>query len=368
MLADDLSSAERHFAAALKLDPDGLPTKMMGVNLVIQRARVGVRDDRDFPAEEVCRASTEALALREKLVEMRRFDESARMLMLAADAWGVLRDPAKARPLLESALEAELATEDGSHVLGDSALRCGQPDLALRYVADRDDEASRRIAASARTDLLIDPAEPLAELEAIANAGGPEALMAAAARLGACLPPVNAPFSETAARVLEDSPHKRIATGIRVLSLARAGRQTEAENLLDGLPDTPWSAELRLRAAGLRGARSVMRDAAENLLRVGADAPGRLLAGRALAKVGEIGRAQAEVVSVAQSPSAPPAVRAEAYAAGMRFCADQDEWDRAAALYREWSTWAASAGVLNDERISAWQVRVYHRGYAGDDD
>lgn len=57
----------------------------------------------------------------------------------------------------------------------------------------------------------------------------------------------------------------------------------------------------------------------------------------------------------------------EAYAAGVRFCADDNEWDRAADLYREWSTWAASASMLSDQRISAWQVRIYHRGYAGAD-
>jgi hypothetical protein len=69
----------------------------MGVNMVIKRGRVGIRDDRDFPAGEVRDAGTEALLLRSGLVEMRRFDESARMLMLAADAWAVLRDPGRAR-------------------------------------------------------------------------------------------------------------------------------------------------------------------------------------------------------------------------------------------------------------------------------
>jgi hypothetical protein len=362
MLADDLEAAENYFAAAERADPESLATQMMRTNIVIQRGRVGVRDDRDFPAGDVRDASSEALRLRSRLVEMRRFNESVRMLMLAADAWAVVRDPAQARPLLEGALDDELRTADGPEVLGDSALRCGQSDLALRFVAGHADEASRRIAATARADLLPDPSEALAELEQIATAGGPEALMAAAARLGACLPPVNAPFSEPAAQVLEASVHARMATGIRVLTLARTGRHTDAERILDDLPKTPWSAELRLRAAGLRGARSVIKAAAEELLKVGPDPAGRLLAGQALANAREVDRGQTELVAVAQSASAPPVIRSEAYAAALRLCADENDWTRATRLFREWSTWAASNGALSDGRISAWQVRIYHHG------
>jgi hypothetical protein len=156
-----------------------------------------------------------------------------------------------------------------------------------------------------------------------------------------------------------------MAAGIRVLTLAKVGRHDAAEKILDGLPKTPWAAELRLRAAELRGAKSVLRKAADDLLKIGPDPPARLLAARAFARLGDLGRAQAEAVGVAQSASAPPSVRAEAYGAALRFCADNNEWDRAADLYRAWSTWAAAAGTLNDERISAWQVRIYHRGYAG---
>lgn len=367
MLADDLGSAENHFAAAKRADAESLATRMMGINLVIQRGRVGIRDHRDFPAAEVRDASSEALRVRSRLVEMRRFDESVRMLMLAADAWAVLRDPARARPLLEGPLDDELGTEDGPHVLGDSALRCGHSDLGLRFVAARADEASRRIAATARADLLPDPSEPLAELEQIATAGGPEAIMAAAARLGACLPPVKAPFSEPAAQVLKASVHARLATGIRVLALARQGQHREAEQILDGLPKTPWSADLRLRAAGLRGARSVIKAAAEDMLRIGSDPAGRLLAGRALAGAGEVDRGQTELVAVAQSASAPPVIRSEAYAAALRLCADENNWSHATTLFQEWSTWAAFNGALSDGRVSAWQVRIYHHGgYASD--
>jgi hypothetical protein len=360
MLADKLSVAEEHFAEAVKVDGDSLATKTMGINMAIQRGRVGVRDDRDFAANEVREASAEAMQLRSRLVEMRRFDESVRLLMLAADAWAVLRDPTRARPLLESALDEELATEDGPQVLGDSALRCGLPDLALRFVGDLHDEGCRRIRAAARADIYPDPTEPLAELEEIAAAGGREAEMAAAARLGACLPPINAPFSETAAEVLEASPHARMATGIRVLMLARIGRQTEAEKLLEKLPKTTWAAELRLRAMGPRASHPVIKEAAEDLLLAGPDPAGRLLVGRAFAKIGDLSRAQTELVAVAQSASAPPALRSDAYANVIRYVSDGGDWERAGVLFREWSTWAASDGAITDGRISAWQVRIYH--------
>lgn len=112
----------------------------------------------------------------------------------------------------------------------------------------------------------------------------------------------------------------------------------------------------------MRGALSLIRTAAENLLKLGPGPAGRLLAGRALARVGVRDRAQTEVISVAQSASAPPALRSEAYAAVVRFCADDNDWERASTLFREWSTWAAIEGALNDKRISAWQVRIYHHG------
>lgn len=350
---------------AQEQDAKGLATRMMEVNVIIQRGRVGVRDDRDFASGDVRGASAEALKLRARMVEMRRFDESARMLMLAADAWAVLRDPSQARPLLDGALADELATKDGPVVLADCALRCGHSDLALRYVNGLTDDAARRIAATARADLLPNPAQSLAELEQLAVKGGAEAVMAAAARLGACLPPVNAPFSEAAAEVLEASPHARMAAGIRVLTLARAGRHTDAEALLDDLPETNWAAELRLRAAGMRGAHPVIAAAAERLLARGPDPAGRLLAATGLARSGQSARAATELLVVAQSASAPPALRSDAYATLMRLCADEDDWSRANTLFREWAAWAVSDGSIRDGRISAWQVRIaHHGGYA----
>lgn len=84
--------------------------------------------------------------------------------------------------------------------------------------------------------------------------------------------------------------------------------------------------------------------------------------GQAFARIGEIDRAQIELVSVTQSASAPPALRSDAYATALRYVADGGDWERAGVLFREWSTRAASDGAITDGRISAWQVRIYHHG------
>lgn len=362
MLADDLDAAEDHLAAALAADPTGLASRAMAVNVVVQRGRVGVRDDRDFPADALRTASVDALELRERLTRMRPFGESARMLMLAADAWAILGDPMRARPLLTNAGDEEVASRHGAEVLGDCALRCGHSDLALRFVEGRHSEAADRIRATARADLLPFPEEALAELEEIAVAGGPEAVMAAAARLGACMPPLNAPFSDLAAKVLYDSQHARMATGIQVLTLARSGQHEAAEELLDDLPDTTWTAELRLRAAGEPGAHSVMIAAADGLLAHAPDPAGRLLAARALVHTNQEPRAATELLTVARQASAPPALRSDAYARLVRLDADNDRWTTAGALYAEWVTWAARNGAQSDGRISSWQVRIAHHG------
>lgn len=363
MLNDDLPHAEDYLKQAEELGADDLATRATAVNVAIQRGRVGIRDDRDVDASDLRGAVDEALELRDTFVGMRRLAESARMLMLAADAWTILRDTDRARKVLSLALDDEVTAPDGREVLGDGALRAGQPDLALRWATDGETDGCRRILATARADMQLDRAAALDELEAMAAGGGRESVMAAAARLGACMPPINAPFSEPAAAVLEASHHPRMAVGIRVLTLASTGHHVQAEKLLDELEDTTWASELRLRAAGVRGVTSVLRAAADNLLQHGPDPSGRLLAARALVRTGETGRATGELRTVAGQQSAPPVLRSDAYAALLRLYAEGDDWPKAITTYTEWVEWSARDGDgIRDPRISSWQVRIAHHG------
>jgi tetratricopeptide (TPR) repeat protein len=364
MLLPDLDLAQRHLDAAELLAPDALNVKSMSVNLRVQRARTALVNDEPSSLAEATAASVDALELRETLLGMRRFDESVRLLMLAADVPAVLKDGEAAGKLIAKATPEEIGSLDGVAVLGDAALRAGDPELARRFAqaARADDDAAKRIDATARVDLNLNRTHALNELRKLALGSGPEALHAAFARLGACLPPAGAPWDEDIAQVLDvDHPAnmRRMMRGLRVMSLARADDLDGAEAQLDLLPDEPWAAELALRVAAIRGDPAALVRAAERFIQFGPDASGQLLVARGFAKAGEYPRAAQTLAVVTNDPNAPPRVRADAFATFMRVLADSGEWQRAGRVWESWRRFTETRGVVDDE-LSAWQVRVAH--------
>jgi len=361
MLLPDLDRAESYLATARELDPDALQVRAMSVNLRVQRARIALRDDRTFSLEEARGAMEDALDLRKTMISLGRWEESGRLLMLASDVPSLLRDAAGSERILSDARAEELQTTNGAHVLGDAALRAGADEMALRFVGEAsNDDALRRIRATAALGEGGRRLSALEDLHVLAVGGGPEAEYAAFARLGACLPPVKAPWDEEAAAVLEKGPFRRAATGLRVLAVAAGGNALRAEALAADLPQEPWAAELRLRAAGARGNHSLLREAAAAFLSFSPDASGRLLAGLAFATAEDLVRAGEVLAGVAHDVNAPPRVRTDAFAVLLRTLADRREWPQAT---REWSAWQRlSQRDLSapDERVSAWQVRIAH--------
>lgn len=294
-------------------------------------------------------------------MKMGRWEESARLLMLAGDVPALSRDFPGAREILKQAHPQELSAGDGAIVLGDAALRVAAPDIALALTHDADrSEAIRRIRASARIDYLNLPdEESLNELKEIALAGGPESNQAAFARLVACLPPIKAPWDEDVAQVIDDEVGaQRFLPSLRITHLAATGRVTEAQELADRLPDTMWAAELQLRVAGFRGAHSVMRTAAEKFLGFGPDASGRLLAAVALAKAGELEQAGQLLATIAHETNASPLVRSNAFAMLLQTLSDRDMWEQATIEWTAWQTFGHRHLPHTDSRISVWQVRV----------
>lgn len=359
MLLLDLLSAEDCLSRASTLNPGSLNVRSLSVCLRVHRARVGVREDEEFPLGEIRAAKSEALALREELISLKRFSESGRILMLAADADTVERDSKATQETLALAVREEYAFSDGAHVLGDAALRGRRPDLALCFTEGHDDDGCRRIRATASLDLSHGADEEARRtLEELVAAGGPESEQAAGARLLACLDGV--PFHEPSAQVLQAGLHARIAHQMRAFSLARSGQHAAAEAIADAHSSTRWGAELAVRLAVERGSRSRLVATAKHLLTIGADPFGSYAAGTALAQAGQLDEAATALSSVARNVNAPERLRDDAFNRLMRVHADRDAWNDAAAVWRDWERTLAQSRRSNVQ-LGAWHVRVANR-------
>jgi hypothetical protein len=362
MLIPDVAQAGKYLEQAEALDPESIPVRIVRINLLVQRARIALFEDRDYSLAEAAQAMKDALSLRDELMGMGRWEESGRLLMLAADVPALSRDLESARKLLERARPEELEAPGGAEVLGEAALRDAAPELALAMTASADStDAIRRIRASATIDFLNRPdPESLEELRELALGGGPEAEAAAFARLVACLPPVKASWDDEAAQVIEEQGARRLVSSIRINSLAARGRLVRAEALAEALPETIWAAEIRLRLAGERGAASILRETAERFMEFGPDASGRLLAAIALRRAGEPTQAAGLFATMANDSNVSPVLRTEAYAGLLHTLADRDEWERASREWEAWRQFGETELPRPDGRISAWQVRIAH--------
>jgi hypothetical protein len=357
----DLPGAEREAKTAEELDPDSVTVQVVLLNMELQKARVALATDRPFVVASVLAIHERALEIREQLAEMGRFEESVRLLMMAADARSLLRDQDGARTTLEEALSQEISAEQGAAVLGDAALRCAAPKLALRFVEGSvPDDGLRRISATARADLGgPDGDDALAELEALALAGGEEAEAAAVARLVLCMVPTRAPWNEKVAAIVEGGEFDRYVKALRTLALSDSDPQA-ALAMARALPAEAWAAEVRVRVAGAAEDDGAMLDAAKEFLEFSPDGAGRILAARGLARGGDLERASEVCGSVARDPNTPAVVRSDGFHVLMKTLADRDAWAAAEHAWEEWRDFGFRELPTFDGRISAWQVRVIH--------
>jgi hypothetical protein len=361
LLLLDVESAEGAAAEAVALEADSVASRVVSINVGIQKGRLALIGDRPFLRSDVEGAMERALALREELLPMRRWEESARLLMLAADAPLLLRDPGRARALLELATEEELTFAPlGAEVLADAAIRANAPDLGLRFAeaAPARTDAIQRIRATALLDSNgPDRDEALSTLEGLAEGDGPEAEMAAAARLIACLSPTDAPWHDPSGRRLEGGPHDGFVKRMRV-QVALKSDPAEAWRLAEDLPDEAWGAQIRLEVAGYRQDKGRLVGVADDFAWFGPDAHGELQIARALADGGEKARGAQTAFRVTRDLNAPARVRSDAHELRLKILADLGDWETARTGWTEWSE--MNFGELNgdDDRVSAWQVRI----------
>jgi len=73
---------------------------------------------------------------------------------------------------------------------------------------------------------------------------------------------------------------------------------------------------------------------------------------------GEKKRAAQVALRVSRDPNAPPRVRSDAFELRLRILADLGEWKTARTAWKEWSQLVFGELHGDDQRVSAWQVRI----------
>src|SRR5581483_4170700 len=123
------------------------------------------------------------------------------------DSLTVVREPERARVLVRSATDEELAAAEAIEVLGDAALRASAWQEALSLTErGRDSPAVQRIRASSQLEAggLYEQNSALAVLDELVAGRGREAAQAAFYRLAATLGRRHAGWSEDAFDALHD--------------------------------------------------------------------------------------------------------------------------------------------------------------------
>lgn len=361
LLLPDVEQAREHLAVAEQHGPGSAIVQAVGVNVVLQAARLDILAGRPLEAPALRAAHDDALRLRARLLSEHRYEESARLLMLAADALAMLDERDRAGRLLEQAQDAELKSPDGAVVLADAAERAAQFRLTLKLIEPADDSpAARRIRAGALEEVgsAAERIQALRMLDELVAADGPESAEAAFLRLAATPGGRRIEWSDAAAKYLREHDHERAAVMAEAFYLARwHGAFEQAEKLLEPHLDQMWAKLTRLRLAITRKYRPAIRAAADDLMAAGPPQGARVEAGRGYGLCRDFERAQEVLMTVARDPSAPPLVRAEAFRLLLDAVGNQlGNWDLAAQLHGEWVD-----VVPGDTRASVWGPRIANR-------
>ncbi|MEX2195206.1 MAG: hypothetical protein WD844_07950 [Thermoleophilaceae bacterium] len=323
-------------------------------NLAVQRNRINASRGRPIDGRALEEAERECLDARQTLIGEHRFAESVRALMLAVDAVAIRTDFAGTEALLQLATEEEIDAKDGSGVLGDAALRCMVPRLALRFTERAPDSPERRrIRAAANLNLRSDVEANRAELRELALGGTDEAYMAAFAL---CRDAAfhQGPWDREAAAVLAtESPIEAIT--LEAWHLTRLVRYEDARSLLEPHETEHWALQLRFTLADF----AEHPDALELVPRVLASNPDRhqrLRCAAVLLRDNQGDRAEDAARQVAEDVSAPAAERSDGYDQLLKVLEADGRW---ADARRELEGWTAVDPTA--ERLNVWQVRVGNR-------
>jgi hypothetical protein len=361
MLLSNMDEAERYVAEAERLLPDSITIKATAVNATIHRGRIASNEHQRVDYETLWRAQEDALQLRDKLRLARRYEESVRMIMLAADALTVVREPERARLLIGSATADELATAGAAEVLGDAALRASGWAEALFLTARAlQTDGARRISASAHLEAggLHEQNDALETLDELIAARGRETSLAALYRLAATTGRRQADWSDDAFDALLEGGYDSAAIAAKALFVGVRQRDyAAADALLQPYVEAPWADHARLQIALLRGEIADLRALADAFLARGAVQEDCVQCAAALVVAGDHARARDILSLTARDSATAPATRADAYSMLVPLLAERmNEWDEAARFHREWTELRP-----RDDRASAWAPRIANR-------
>lgn len=338
----DLDLAEEQLTQ-LKADaPESALAVATEVNLAVQRGRFETMASRPIDAPTLRGARSEALKLRDRLLKQHRFEESARLLMLAADASALMGERGQASELLRGADPAELRSRTGAEVLAASAAgRALDYRLALELLESGPNSPGKKLIEAECLEEVggaIERQQALATLEEIVSEDNSDSSEAAFVRLAATLGGRETAWSEDAATYLREHGHVKAAVVAEVVYQARWHADYEkAEGLLAPHLDLLWAKAARLRLAIQRGRWDPMKEAADDVMGAGPSQQLRLDAGRAYAKSRNFDRAREVLLNVARDPGGPPGIRSEAFRFLLEVVGkEQTDWKFAAELHREW--------------------------------
>jgi hypothetical protein len=320
LLAGDFVAAKTHLDVAESRGSDLLQVRLARINYVVHNGRTSFANGERADGRAVQTAKEDALALRAELLAQRRFEESCRLVMLAADATVVQGDLEDAAALLRGALNEEKASEGGHLVLADAALRAQDHAGALALLAplpsspsvdamraqaqiNIGDDATRRAAWNRMQELLAD-----------ADAEDHVADRCAHVLIFAANDLPDLPFPDAAADRIAAQGDTRGPIIARALWLHRGGHADEARELLHAQEPASWAFEAALQLALweddvdeiARLATRVLRDTDEPHL--------RLVCARQLAAAGDTDRSREVAAAIALDTAVAPRDRGDAFA------------------------------------------------------
>jgi len=332
------------------------------LNLTIQEARLALIEQRPVDGTALRETRVGALALRDEMLARRRYEESAGLLMVAADALMLLGDRAAAIGTLAGRKEEEVVSHDGAQILAFAALRIGDPRSAIDIIDTvplTHSLARLRAAAVMDSGRVAEIPAALATLDEAIAKGGEDATEAALFRLAATLlEGVEVPWSVPAEEILSETRHERVAVIARSFHLVRRHADfAGAYDLLDEHGSAPWALSTRLRLAERQGSYPIMREAARAVLASGPGQDLRTECGRALARSGDFEEAITTLIAVAREATAPDVPRANAYYLLVGIAGRElDDWERAATFHDEWTR-----SFPSDSRASAFAPMIANR-------
>ena len=360
LLLGDVEEARKYLAEAQEWNPRSALVRMVAVNVTVQQARLDSASHRRLDYPELKRAHEQALSLLDDLRKERRYEETVRILMLAADILSLIEERKNAREVLMSATAAELATPDAAEVLGDAAVRALGWEEAIKLIEGATNTPSvERIRACALAEIGSprERSEAIATLDRLVAVGGAEAAIAAMFRLALVTPPRPAPWSEEAAELLRREGHDAPVNVAQAFLLERLqDNPSDAARLLDEHANEVWSQLAKLRLAGMRKDKDVMVEAAGALLDRGPAQDVVIEAARALAICGDREQARRLLLGAAHDQACAPAIRADAYAHLIPLVADAGDWEAAHTLHDEWVDVRPA-----DDRAYPWAPTIANR-------